>query len=169
MAVDRLEDLDLVDKLSQVLLLYALDHEVQAAAPLTMAANLLRVVDGDGGSTILDALARSGISREAMAYLTGWRQTTRFTVEVESRRLRLTPAGIRARDWVCTGSSTGVWCWCGRCPDRSRSRPSTRSPPADTGVRVRASGRHPLANRCDFLLLWRSSGAGPNRRSHLSV
>ena len=66
--------------------------------PLTMAANLLRVVDGDGGSTILDALARSGISREAMAYLTGWRQTTRFTVEVEFRQLRLTPAGIRARD-----------------------------------------------------------------------
>jgi hypothetical protein len=95
--VEQAEDLALVDKLSQVLLLYALDHEAHAAAPLTMAANLLRVVDEDG-TTTKDVLGRSGISKEAMAYLTGWRQVRRFTVEAEPKRLQLTPAGVAARD-----------------------------------------------------------------------
>jgi hypothetical protein len=96
-AVDRVEDLDVVAKLAQVLLLFALDHEAGAAAPLTMAANLLRVVPADG-TTMKDALVRSGISKEAMAYLTGWRQVTRLTAESESKRLLLTPAGIDAGD-----------------------------------------------------------------------
>jgi hypothetical protein len=92
-----LDGLSLVERLAQVLLLNALDHEADAVAPLTMAANLLRVVDGDG-TPLGEAVARAGISKEAMAFLTGWRQVTRFTVEREPRRLFLTPAGREAKE-----------------------------------------------------------------------
>jgi hypothetical protein len=75
-----------------------------------MAANLLRVVD-EHGTTMRDALVRSGISKEAMAYLTGWRQVARLTVEAEPRRLALTPAGVDARDeyLAVAGSTEQAW------------------------------------------------------------
>jgi hypothetical protein len=95
--VQELDDLALVERLAQVLLLNALDHEAAAVAPLTMAANLLRVVD-TAGVPLTEAVARSGIAKEAMAFLTGWRQVTRFTVELEPKRLSLTPAGIEAQE-----------------------------------------------------------------------
>jgi hypothetical protein len=94
--VEEVDDLALVDRLAQVLLLYALEHEGSSAVPLTMAANLLRVVDA-GGTTRREVLRRSGVSREAMGFLIGWRQQPRLTVEVAPRTLGLTPEGADAR------------------------------------------------------------------------
>jgi hypothetical protein len=93
---DPLAELSLVDRLAQVLLLYAIEHERTSSAPLTMAANLLRVVDGEGTPT-RDLVRRSGISKEALAFLTGWRQRPRLTESASPASTTLTPAGRAAK------------------------------------------------------------------------
>src|SRR5579863_3652737 len=62
---EAVDDLKLVDRLAQTLLLYTLEHESRSEVPLTMAANLLRVI-GDEGAPKTDLVRRSGISKEAM-------------------------------------------------------------------------------------------------------
>jgi hypothetical protein len=89
-------DLKLVDRLAQVLLLYTLEHESASEVPLTMAANLVRVIDDEGTRTA-DLVRRSGISKEAMGFLTGWRQRPRLSVESSPRTLTLTAAGRSAK------------------------------------------------------------------------
>jgi hypothetical protein len=90
------DDLALVDRLAQALLLYALEHESVSQVPLTMAANLLRVIDY-GGTRTADLVRRSGISKEALGFLTGWRQRPRLSVESAPRALTLTAAGRSAK------------------------------------------------------------------------
>jgi hypothetical protein len=92
---EAIGDLKLVDRLAQALLLYTLEHESASEIPLTMAANLVRVID-DEGTPKADLVRRSGISKEAMAFLTGWRQQPRLTVE-SARTLMLTDAGCSAK------------------------------------------------------------------------
>ena len=92
---EAIRDTKLVDRLAQALLLYTLEHESASEAPLTMAANLLRVIGGEG-SPKADLVRRSGISKEAMAFLTGWRQRPRLSVE-SARTLTLTDAGRSAK------------------------------------------------------------------------
>jgi hypothetical protein len=89
-------DLDLVALLAQVLLLYTLDHEATATVPLAMSANLLRVVDPDG-TPARDLARRAGISTQALAFLTGWRQVPTLTVEAQPKLVTLTSAGEDAR------------------------------------------------------------------------
>jgi hypothetical protein len=88
-------DLKLVDRLAQVLLLYTLEHENVSEVPLTMAAYLVRVIDD--GARKVDLLRRSGISKEAMAFLTGWRQRPRLSVESAPGTVTLTAAGHSAK------------------------------------------------------------------------
>ncbi len=92
---EAIGDLKLVDRLAQALLLYTLEHESASEVPLTMAANLVRVID-DEGTPKADLVRRSGISKEAMAFLTGWRQRPRLSVE-SARTLTLTDAGRSAK------------------------------------------------------------------------
>jgi hypothetical protein len=92
---EAIGDLKLVDRLAQTLLLYALEHESTSEVPLTMAANLLRVIDEEGAPKA-DLVRRSGISKEAMAFLTGWRQRPRLSVE-SGRTVILTDAGRSAK------------------------------------------------------------------------
>jgi hypothetical protein len=92
---EAIGDLKLVDCLSQALLLYTVEHESASEIPLSMAANLVRVID-DEGTPKADLVRRSGISKEAMAFLTGWRQRPRLTVE-SARTLTLTDAGRSAK------------------------------------------------------------------------
>jgi hypothetical protein len=92
---EAIGDLKLVDCLAQALLLYTLEHESASEIPLTMAANLVRVID-DEGAPKADLVRRSGISKEAMAFLTGWRQRPRLSVE-SARTLILTDAGRSAK------------------------------------------------------------------------
>jgi hypothetical protein len=93
---EAIGDLKLVDRLAQALLLYTLEHESAAEIPLTMAANLVRVI-ADEGTPKADLVRRSGISKEAMAFLTGWRQRPRLSVESAPRTLTLTDAGRSAK------------------------------------------------------------------------
>jgi hypothetical protein len=92
---EAIGDLKLVDRLAQALLLYTLQHESASEIPLTMAANLMRVID-DEGTPKADLVRRSGISKEAMAFLTGWRQRPRLIVE-SARTVMLTDAGRSAK------------------------------------------------------------------------
>ena len=92
---EAIGDLKLVDRLAQALMLYTLEHESASEVPLTMAANLVRVI-GEEGCPKADLVRRSGISKEAMAFLTGWRQRPRLTVE-SARTLVLTDAGRSAK------------------------------------------------------------------------
>jgi hypothetical protein len=93
--VEAIGDLRLVDRLAQALLLYTLEHESASEIPLTMAANLVRVI-GEEGAPKTELVRRSGISKEAMAFLTGWRQRPRLSVE-SARTLTLTDAGRNAK------------------------------------------------------------------------
>jgi hypothetical protein len=92
---EAIGDLKLVDRLAQALLLYALAHESASEVPLTMAANLVRVI-ADEGAPKADLVRRSGISKEAMGFLTGWRQRPRLCVE-SAGNLTLTAAGRSAK------------------------------------------------------------------------
>jgi hypothetical protein len=92
---EAIGDLKLVDRLAQALLLYTLEHESSSEVPLTMAANLVRVI-GEEGIPKADLARRSGISKEAMAFLTGWRQRPRLSVE-SATTLTLTDAGRSAK------------------------------------------------------------------------
>jgi len=89
-------DLKLVDRLAQTLLLYTVEHESASEIPLTMAANLVRVID-DEGTRKADLVRRSGISKAAMAFLTGWRQRPRLSVESAPGALTLTDKGRSAK------------------------------------------------------------------------
>jgi hypothetical protein len=111
--VEPVSDLRLIDMLAQALLLYAVDHERAAAVPLTMAANLLRVID-DGGTPARELPRRSGVSKEALAFLTGSRQVPRLTVETEPKVLTLTPEGARAKAEYLTLPATIERTWAER-------------------------------------------------------
>ena len=45
---EAIGELKLVDRLAQALLLYTLEHESASEVPLTMAANLVRVIGDEG-------------------------------------------------------------------------------------------------------------------------
>ena len=92
---EAIGDLKLVDRLAQALLLYTLEHESVSEIPLTMAANLVRVI-AEEGIPKADLVRRSGISKEAMAFLAGWRQRPRLSVE-SAGAVTLTEAGHRAK------------------------------------------------------------------------
>jgi hypothetical protein len=108
-------DLKLVDRLAQALLVYTLEHESVSEVPLTMAANLVRVI-GDEGARASDLVRRSGISKEAMAFLTGWRQRPRLSVETTPRALSLTAAGHSAKADYDTLARTIEQSWTERFP-----------------------------------------------------
>jgi hypothetical protein len=112
---EAIDDLALVDRLAQVLLLYTLEHESASEVPLTMAANLVRVIDDEGARTA-DLVRRSGISKEAMAFLTGWRQRPRLSVESAPRTLTLTAAGRIAKTEYETLARTIEQSWATRFP-----------------------------------------------------
>jgi hypothetical protein len=108
-------DLKLVDRLAQALLLYTLEHESVSEVPLTMAANLVRVI-GDEGARTSDLARRSGISKEAMGFLTGWRQRPRLSLESAPRTLSLTAAGQSANADYETLARTIEQSWSRRFP-----------------------------------------------------
>jgi hypothetical protein len=112
---EAIDDLALVDRLAQVLLLYTLEHESASEVPLTMAANLVRVIDDEGARTV-DLVRRSGISKEAMGFLTGWRQRPRLSVESAPRLLTLTAAGRSAKTEYGTLARTIEQSWATRFP-----------------------------------------------------
>ncbi len=107
---EAIGDLKLVDRLAQALMLYTLEHESASEVPLTMAANLLRVI-GEEGFPKADLVRRSGISKEAMAFLTGWRQRPRLSVEsARERSYSLTRAAApnpTMKRWCERSSSDG--------------------------------------------------------------
>jgi hypothetical protein len=110
---ETIGDLKLVDRLAQTLLLYTLEHESASEVPLTMAANLVRVID-DEGTRAADLVRRSGISKEAMGFLTGWRQRPRLSVESTPRTLLLTAAGRSAKTDYETLARTVEQSWAKR-------------------------------------------------------
>ena len=93
---------DLSVLLSRVLLAFALDFEHGQRVSLTISANLLRVLDGDG-VRLRDLPARSGVSREAVSMALG--ELTRRGLAVtqadpagdRGQVARLTDGGLRAR------------------------------------------------------------------------
>jgi hypothetical protein len=110
---EAVDELTLVDRLAQTLLLYAVEHESASEVPLTMAANLVRVIDDEGTRTA-DLVRRSGISKEAMGFLTGWRQRPRLSVESSPRALTLTAAGRGAKTDYETLARTIEQSWAAR-------------------------------------------------------
>jgi hypothetical protein len=112
---EAIDELTLVDRLAQALLLYTVEHESASEVPLTMAANLVRVIDDEGTPTV-DLVRRSGISKEAMAFLTGWRQRPRLSVESVTRALTLTSAGRSAKADYEALARTIEQSWAARFP-----------------------------------------------------
>ena len=125
---EAIDELTLVDRLAQALLLYTVEHESASEVPLTMAANLLRVIDDEGTRTV-DLVRRSGISKEAMGFLTGWRQRPDTHERRPERQDRLRGAG--AHDRAVLG--------------RAVPRGHDRSPALGTGTNRRRHGTRPFA------------------------
>jgi hypothetical protein len=118
---EAIDELTLVDRLAQALLLYTVEHESASEVPLMMAANQVRVIDEDGTRTV-DLVRRSGISKEAMGFLTGWRQRPRLSVESVPRTLTLTGAGRSAKTDYETLARTIEQSWAARFPGDATGR-----------------------------------------------
>lgn len=83
--------------LGQVLSRLTLDHESGSKTSLALAANGLRLL-GDGPARIRDLRVRSGISKEAVAMITGFLQRGKLGVVAADRTISLAPRGALARD-----------------------------------------------------------------------
>jgi hypothetical protein len=71
---------------------------------------------GSFGARKADLVRRSGISKEAMGFLTDWRQRPRLSVESAPRTLTLTAAGRSAKTEYETLARTIEQSWAKRFP-----------------------------------------------------
>jgi hypothetical protein len=96
---DRSEDttaLPLVTLLSRILLALTLDYERSEGLSLGIAANVLRLIPGDG-IAVRELPARSGVSKEAIAMAVGFLERERY-VRHDGRMLSRTELGDGARE-----------------------------------------------------------------------
>jgi hypothetical protein len=89
-------DLPLSALLSRPLLAIAIEFERESDLSLAIAANVLRVLDGDKGIRLRDLPSITGVSKESIAVAMGILRKKRLVAE-ESRIVRLTPQGIAAQ------------------------------------------------------------------------
>jgi len=108
MAVDdgagsAVDDLPLPALLSRVLVAFAVEYERESATSLAISADVLRVL-GDGWTPVRDLPSLGGVSKEAVSMATGFlvrngrAETGPVPAPGRGQRIRLTPAGRRARD-----------------------------------------------------------------------
>jgi hypothetical protein len=134
--------------------------------PLTMAANLLRVIDDEGTRTV-DLVRRSGISKEAMGFLTGWRQRPGLSVESVPRALTLTSAGRSAKTDYEGLARTIEQSWAARFPGdmTGRLRSALEQIVVDTAL-----ARSPLAQLVEAPEgCWRSWVKSPETLPHFPM
>lgn len=95
-------DRDLPSLLSRVLLALTLDHEADSEVSLPIAANLLRVLDGDG-LRVRDLPLATGVSKEAVSMSMTWLERGGYIVvepdpTARGKIVRVAPKGRDAQD-----------------------------------------------------------------------
>lgn len=98
--VEAEPDRTLPTLLSKTLLRFALDFETQTELALPMAANILRVLNGDGVA-VRDLPLGAGVSKEAVSFCLGWLEKNGYasvTAEGKTKIARPTAKGRDAQE-----------------------------------------------------------------------
>jgi DNA-binding MarR family transcriptional regulator len=93
-----IEKLDLSALLSRVLLALTIEFEETSDVSLTIAANVLRVVE-EGGTSFKEMPARGAVAKEGVSAAVNFLKKNKFVVQGtdKAKMLRLTPKGKKAR------------------------------------------------------------------------